>query len=68
VTVLDVCREQPAAHSPTELLARRLWRVERRATRRRLAELGVTTADWDGRAPVDAVIAPMLRAGQRRAR
>lgn len=68
VTVVDVGREQPSADTPVEVLARRLWRVERRATRRRLAELGVPTADWDGRAPVDSVIEPVLHAGERSAR
>jgi uncharacterized protein (DUF58 family) len=68
VTVLDVNVAQPPARTPVAELARRLWTTERAATRKRLADLGVTTASWDGVAPLDAVIAPVLRAGERAAR
>lgn len=68
VTVVDVCRAEPPAGTALEGLARRLWRVERRATTARLAELGIPTVEWDGDAPLDAIVAPVLRAGERAAR
>jgi uncharacterized protein (DUF58 family) len=68
VTVVDVLTVSPVAHTPVEQLALRLWRAERAATRKRLADLGLTTASWDGVAPLDTVIGPILHAAERTAR
>lgn len=65
VTVIDVCTSEPRTHGTLGDLALRLWRLERAATRGRLAALGVSVAPWDGTHPMDALIAPLLRVSER---
>ena len=61
VTIVDVCTSRPSAPVVEEQLALRLWLLERTATRNRLAAVGITVSSWDGQAPLDALLAPMLR-------
>jgi uncharacterized protein (DUF58 family) len=65
VLVIDTCVGEPGERDPIADLGRRLWRLERAATRTRLADLGITVASWDGTAELDALIAPALRASER---
>jgi uncharacterized protein (DUF58 family) len=68
VLVIDTCLGEPAERDAVADLGRRLWRLERAATRNRLADLGITVAPWDGTAELDALITPALRASERAAR
>lgn len=68
VLVVDVCVGEPAERGAIPELGRRLWQMERAATRNRLAELGITVTTWDGTTALDALIAPALRATERAAR
>jgi uncharacterized protein (DUF58 family) len=68
VLVIDTCVGEPGERDPVADLGRRLWRLERAATRTRYADLGITVAPWDGTAELDALIAPALRASERAAR
>jgi uncharacterized protein (DUF58 family) len=63
VLVVDVLTEQPPTRpgDRTEALAVRLWRLDRAATRFRLAGMGVPVVDWDGTAPLDQPVAGLTR-------
>ena len=63
VLVVDVLTEQPPTRpgDRTEALAVRLWRLDRAATRFRLAGMGVPVVDWDGTAPLDQAVAGLTR-------
>lgn len=56
VTVVDVCTGEPAADDDTERLALRLWRLDRIATRRRLAAEGIRVVGWDQTSSLDALL------------
>lgn len=61
VTVVDTLTTAPDARSPVEQVARRLWQLDRAASRLELAGLGVPVVHWDGHTPLDAVLGAMLR-------
>lgn len=60
VTVVDVLTSRPAATSPVDRLALRLWQLNREAAEQALAGLGVLVVAWDGSAPLDALLRPAL--------
>lgn len=65
VVVIDVLAHEPqpvTAAKPDHLdaLALRLWRLDRRAVRFVLGELGVPVVNWDGVEPLDLALAPLL--------
>jgi uncharacterized protein (DUF58 family) len=60
--VIDILTTQPPAGSGAgDALALRLWRLDRAATRHRLAGLGVPVVGWDGAAPLDQAVAGLAR-------
>ncbi|MFL6116082.1 MAG: DUF58 domain-containing protein [Catenulispora sp.] len=66
LVVIDVLAHEPqlaAGARPDHLdaLALRLWRLDRQAVRFVLGELGVPVVTWDGVAPLDLALAPLLR-------
>ncbi|MGH3492172.1 MAG: DUF58 domain-containing protein [Sciscionella sp.] len=68
VTVIDLCGSEPAVRGRIAELALGVWRLERVATRNRLANLGIPVVGWDGIEPLAALIAPVVRAPERVAR
>lgn len=61
VTVVDVLTSRPAAHLPSEEVARRLWQLRQRLTVSDFARMGVAVVSWDGDTPLDALIGGALR-------
>ncbi|GAA1994746.1 DUF58 domain-containing protein [Catenulispora subtropica] len=66
LVVIDVLAHEPhptTAGKPDHLdmLALRLWRLDRQAVRFVLGELGVPVVNWDGVAPLDLALAPLLQ-------
>lgn len=60
--VVDVLTaEPPAADDEASRLALRLWRLDRLALRRELAEMGVAVLRWDGTDSLDAALGPPRR-------
>lgn len=69
VLAVDVLTEEPrpAREVADERLALRVWRLDRRAVRHGLREMGVAVLDWDeeGRVPVDRARLEPLLGGRR---
>ena len=62
VVVVDVLTsEPPVERGHGSAAALRLWRLDRRALRYQLAEVGVPVLSWDGCAPLDQVVGPLAR-------
>lgn len=63
LTVVDVLASEPDAHPKREpeLLARRLWRLDRSVLRSDLELSGIAVVEWDGAEPLDALLQPGLR-------
>ncbi len=62
VLVVDVLNAAPEHDdSVISSLTGRLWRLEQRAMRFSLVQLGVPVARWDGRASLDEPLAPYIR-------
>jgi hypothetical protein len=60
--VVDVLNtEPPRRRSFADVAARRIWRLEQRAIRFSLRELGVPVVGWDGVTPLDLPLAPYTR-------
>lgn len=60
--VVDVLTcEPPADRSESSQLALRLWRLDRLALRRSLADLGVQVLPWEGTSALDLVFGPLRR-------
>ncbi len=60
--VVDVLTaEPPLRRSFTDVLARRIWRMEQQAIRFSLRELGIPVLPWDGVVPLDLPLAPYAR-------
>jgi hypothetical protein len=60
--VVDVLGHEPplpAGAGHADRLALRLWRMDRRAVRFVLGELGVPVVAWDGIGPLDLALAPL---------
>ena len=53
--------EPPSRYTFTDVMARRIWRMEQQAIRFSLRELGVPVVHWDGEAPLDLPLAPYTR-------
>ena len=65
LVIVDVLNAHPQAHSSTaSAMALRLWRLERRAMRGRLADLGAHIVDWDGRGSIETALAVLPPAGR----
>jgi uncharacterized protein (DUF58 family) len=60
--VVDVLNAAPPARRAfTDVMTRRIWRMEQQAIRFSLRELGVPVMHWDGAAPLDLPLAPYTR-------
>jgi uncharacterized protein (DUF58 family) len=62
LVVVDVLGHEPplpAGAGHADRLALRLWRMDRRAVRFVLGELGVPVVAWDGIGPLDLALAPL---------
>jgi len=63
LVVVDVLAVEPHPAAPSSVtpLALRLWRLDRLALRRELAELGVPVVTWEGSEPLDVPLWPLTR-------
>jgi uncharacterized protein (DUF58 family) len=64
--VVDVLNTEPYVR-PTSTaagLALRLWRLEQRAMRGQLSDLGARVVAWDGRGPIESALAALPPAGR----
>ncbi len=63
IVVVDVLTVEPVPGRRNRLgePALRLWRLDRRAQRRELAQAGIPVATWDAATPLDAILAPLAR-------
>jgi uncharacterized protein (DUF58 family) len=60
--IVDVLNAGPPVRRTfTDLMTRRIWRMEQQAIRFSLRELGVPLVHWDGAAPLDLPLAPYAR-------
>jgi len=66
LVVIDVLAVEPRMSPPTRTseLAFRMWRLQRRATRSGLADLGVHVIDWNGRDSLDTALGALPMAGR----
>jgi uncharacterized protein (DUF58 family) len=59
VDVLNI--DPPARRRLTDVMARKVWRMEQQAIRFSLRELGISVVRWDGKTPLDIPLAPYTR-------
>jgi uncharacterized protein (DUF58 family) len=61
--LIDTLRDEPpeGTGSPNARLARRIWRLDRAATRSALRALGIPVLAWPGETELDSVLAPLRK-------